>query len=95
MELLGQRARASVTLLHITLPSSNDLDVPPTSSEAKAFHAPSPAIIRQTHGALNLLDLCQCDERRVWKCPAVCAPECCLIMALICIALILDFGFAI
>lgn len=56
------------------------------SREAEALPAPQ---------SRRCPELCRCDEGRMWKRPVVRAPERHLVRALVGIALISDFGFAI
>ena len=95
MELLVQRACASVTLVCAKLLSRSELMVsfPP----ARKARAPRPHPPTSEHVVLSQpFDLCgTCLNGGMWKFPLVYALECFLIMAFICMSRILNFGFAI
>lgn len=93
MELLGQRACASVTLVCTKLPSRRELMSFPPAQKAEA---PRPCKPAHTRCSLNRFDLCgTCLSGGTWKLPLVYALECFPITAFISMPLILNFGFTI
>lgn len=91
MELLGQRACASVTLLRVTLPSTEvtPMWVLPGAKQRLLPHKPA-----NTRGTTFLV-FADVMSESTWKVPFVCALEYFFIMALICVSLSVDFEFAI
>lgn len=91
MELLGQRACASVTLLRVTLPPTEvtPMWVLPGAKQRLLPHKPA-----NTRGTTFLV-FADVMSESTWKLPFVCALENVFMMALICVSLSLDFEFAI